>query len=291
MEYARAPFNTLFVTNDLLLHSFHKIFSNELQYFEESEARPILVDVSKTMFQKFQAGSSQMDQFLVAYWAIPHALLPSNEELKAVFEKRETTMRDNYTGEGEQPQAEFSDKELKDYLTKRFEKILPQVDVKYQEALKNTWAKIWEASETENDVLLLAYSPKFISENEIKQDYTQFRPRSHYTNSSFLKTYFMAMKWMMREKFYFGDPKLAETALHMVNSLPEQEEKKLTQLQNAVLALIGGDDDATIQDLKTFIKKYQLNTDSIKLSEPQLEELAELGKQKIISTSYTTEGV
>ena len=43
---------------------------------------------------------------------------------------------------------------------------------------------------------------KFIQENGIDQDYTQFRPRSHYTNSSFLKTYFMATKWLMRERFY-----------------------------------------------------------------------------------------
>ena len=42
------------MTDDLLLHTFHKIFSNELQYFEESQARPILAKLSETLFKKFQ---------------------------------------------------------------------------------------------------------------------------------------------------------------------------------------------------------------------------------------------
>jgi hypothetical protein len=69
--------------------------------------------------------------------------------------------------------------------------------------LNEAWKNIWEASNTDLDILLAAYAPDFIAENSIYQDYTQFRPRSHYNNSTFLKTYFMGMKWLMREKFYY----------------------------------------------------------------------------------------
>lgn len=204
-EYQRAPFNTLLVTDDLLLHTFHKIFSNELQYFEETQARPILAKLSETLFNTFKAGSSEMDQFLHAYWLIPHALLPSNEELLRVFQERENTMWDHYDyRSGQEPTAEFTDEELKNYLTKRFETLLKQVGPDYQQPLKSAWEHIWKAEQAKgSDFLLLAYSPEFIQKNALDQDYTQFRPRSHYVNSSFLKSYFMAMKWLMREKFYF----------------------------------------------------------------------------------------
>ncbi|MBO4531650.1 MAG: DUF3160 domain-containing protein [Paludibacteraceae bacterium] len=49
----------------------------------------------------------------------------------------------------------------------------------------------------------MAFSPDFISEHQILQNYTLFQPRSHYTDSNGLKTYFMAAKYIMREKFYF----------------------------------------------------------------------------------------
>jgi hypothetical protein len=86
------------VTNDLLLHTFHKIFSNELKYFEESSARVTLSNLSEKAFKHFLALSKSTKQpknltekasFLTAYRAIPYALLPSNDELKALFEKRQ----------------------------------------------------------------------------------------------------------------------------------------------------------------------------------------------------------
>lgn len=74
----------------------------------------------------------------------------------------------------------------------------------YHSALRQTWLEIWKAENHDNlDPLLLAYSSEFIKEKKIKQDFTQFKPRSHYTTSSFLKSYFMASKWLMREKLYF----------------------------------------------------------------------------------------
>lgn len=210
----RYPFNTLFVTNDLLLHTFHKIFSNELKYFEESSARVTLSDLSEKAFKHFLALSKSTKQdknlnekasFLTAYWAIPYALLPSNDELKALFEKRQEGL---YTSEStvEDPEleGEMTDNELKKYLGVRFESIAKQVPAKYQSALRQTWLEIWKAESYDGlDPLLLAYSPTFIQQKQIKQDFTQFKPRSHYTTSSFLKTYFMASKWLMREKFYF----------------------------------------------------------------------------------------
>jgi hypothetical protein len=63
--------------------------------------------------------------------------------------------------------------------------------------------QIFSAKDITPDPFMMSYSPDFIAINGIMQDYTQFAPRSHYTDNAELKTYFMAMKWLMREKFYF----------------------------------------------------------------------------------------
>jgi hypothetical protein len=87
--------------------------------------------------------------------------------------------------------------------------------------------QIFAAKEIVIDPFLANYSPDFVVINEIQQDYTQFTPRSHYTDNAELKTYFMAMKWLMREKFYFGDDKLTDAALVMVNNISDEDTARL----------------------------------------------------------------
>ena len=293
----RYPFNTLFVTNDLLLHVFHKIFSNELKYFEESSARVTLSNLSEKAFKHFLALSKSTKQdknlnekasFLTAYWAIPYALLPSNDELKSLFEKRQEGL---YTSEStvEDPEleGEMTDNELKKYLGVRFESIAKQVPAKYQSALRQTWLEIWKAESYDGlDPLLLAYSPTFIQQKQIKQDFTQFKPRSHYTTSSFLKTYFMASKWLMREKFYFWDQKLAETSLYMIKNMNSDLLKPILALQESIWVLIGDSDDVGIPQLQKFIASRD---GKISLSESDLETLSNLKPQKIASARYVTQ--
>lgn len=209
LEYERAPFNTLLISNDLLLHTFHKIFSNELQYFEESQARQILSQLSSRLFELFKQQTAndpkqqELYDFLTAYWAIPHALLVDNETLLEKLKARLREKREDFSNREDQ-EDDFSDEALKEYLEPRFEEILSQVAPDYQDALKNSWEAIWAATDPKaTDYLLDQFSPEYIRDQEIQQDYTQFKPRSHYTNSSFLKTYFMGMKWLMREKLYF----------------------------------------------------------------------------------------
>ena len=292
--YERYPYNTLLVTNDLLLHVFHKIFDNELQYFEESQARPTLANHAELMFNTFknaQAGNKELNEFLAAYWAIPYALLESNEDLIKTLDYREQHMWDNYDySTDETPKAEFSDEELKKYLDKRFDWIVTQVAKKYQEPLKSAWEKIWEWKETTPDVFLQAFSPKFIQENGIDQDYTQFRPRSHYTNSSFLKTYFMATKWLMRERFYIWDRNLASAALYLANAIPNDEwNNNLSPLMQQINSLIWSDDDTGIPMLKLFYQT-ELNWNIENFTDEIHEKLKEEAvHQRINSTAYKTD--
>lgn len=97
----------------------------------------------------------------------------------------------------------LSDEELKEIIMKNADNYLKDFTIEEQNIITNILDEILTATDVTQDVLLMSYSPDFILINQIKQDYTQFTPRSHYTDNAELKTYFMAMKWLMREKFYF----------------------------------------------------------------------------------------
>jgi len=87
----------------------------------------------------------------------------------------------------------------------------------------------------------------------LKFDYSQFKPRAHYTTDSLLKTYFIAMKWLMREKLFFADKKVATAGLIMVDNIKNDDLTEFTTFYNFIQKLIGEDDDVNISDLQKFI--------------------------------------
>jgi hypothetical protein len=78
------------ITNDLLLHSFHKLFDNTLKYYEETISRDTIKDLSQNLFEKFAnlaKSESNPDlkgtyEFLAAYWAVPAAILVEKEKME-----------------------------------------------------------------------------------------------------------------------------------------------------------------------------------------------------------------
>ena len=90
-EYERYPANTILITNDLLLHSFHKLFDNSLKYYEQTVARKTIKDLSNELFNKFvdlaenETDSELKDtyEFLAAYWSVPAIMLLDGGEFKS----------------------------------------------------------------------------------------------------------------------------------------------------------------------------------------------------------------
>ena len=103
----------------------------------------------------------------------------------------------------------------------------------------------------------------------------------------------MAMKWLMREKFYFGDDKLTNAALVMVSNITDEETKKLAELSEKIKKLIGGDDDLTLDSLSAWMKENNFTSPEsiLNITEEQKSELFKLVPQKIQSTDYRTTGV
>jgi hypothetical protein len=167
----------------------------------------------------------------------------------------------------------------------------------YKTLLPTLIEKILKAEEDRVEDLFLATVAKTDLRNEelqIQQDYTQFKPRSHYTDSSLLKTYFIATKWLMREKFYFTSPELTKIILVMGATIQEKDLINFENLFKQIKNLIGVDDDLTLFALQDFLQQQHLTTPEAILKQdiaPLQTQLSALQPQKISSTHYETPGV
>lgn len=294
-ENHRYSFNTILVTNDLLLHAYHRLFENSLKYYEETQARNTISLVAYNLATKFNGLALQetdpelkeIYKFLAAYWEVPVILTPDTENLKKFVE---------YWW-----YQDMDDEELKAYILERanmeadnFEK--RHGESEYPQAIINTVRDILNASDYRwSDHLILAFSPDFISDHQILQNYTLFQPRSHYTDSNGLKTYFMAAKYLMREKFYFWDENLVKAALVMVSQLDKWDLKEmwtldqLNSLYDMIANLIWTNDDLSLNWLIDWAKTNNFTEPEqiVKnLTKENIDELSKLVPQKIASSQY-----
>jgi hypothetical protein len=77
------------ITNDLVLHSFHKLFDNTLKYYEQTVSRDTIRELSLNLFDKFSTLAKnekngdlkETYEFLAAYWAVPASILVDKKEL------------------------------------------------------------------------------------------------------------------------------------------------------------------------------------------------------------------
>ena len=290
-EYERYPANTVLITNDLLLHSFHKLFDNTLKYYEQTIARNTIKDLSNELFEKFvdlaenETDSNLKDtyEFLAAYWAVPAILLLDKDDFRI-----KSNSKDYFVDLYSWPTND--DNEIRKIIENNEKEYLKKLSSPlYKKTIPGIIDEVLSANTLEDfDPFLGSYSPRFIVKNKIKQDYTQFMPRSHYTDNAELKTYFMAMKWLMREKFYFGDNNLTNAALIMVKNITDEDTQRLSELSAKIKKLIWWDDDLTLESLTKWMKENKINSvDRIKkLTKEQREDLFALVPQKIQSSAY-----
>lgn len=291
--FRRYPYNTVYITTDMLLHVYHKLFENSLIAYEEKTLRPQFAQVSIQLADHYldllNKASSPDEKhiygYLASYRAIEASLLPSQEDIFAQIDKQKSTNPEFNDLTDEQINAL-----IQEQATKNFSK-LPE---NYKKAATESIQLILAAKEMKYpDPLFALIMPTPPEPMEIiKQDYTQFTPRSHYTNDSLLKTYFMGAKWLMREKMYVADAKGAATALIMAHTIPADQLVILENMNDAIKRLIWSDDDMTITLLQKFLKDKNLSSPQAIISasadEKFRDELLALFQQKIISTSYQT---
>ena len=164
--YQRYPYNTLFVTSDLLLHIYHRLFDNGLKYYEEATARPMISDLAQGLFTKFtKLASSTTDpslkdnyEFLAAYRSIPYAILIPNSDLLDQINTNQNTSSDP------EQSADLTDAQIQKAIQQRMDAAVAKLSPTYKQAVQDTLQEVLKGANSEGaNILLETFSQKFLS--------------------------------------------------------------------------------------------------------------------------------
>lgn len=163
----------IFITSDTLLHLYHIQFDEILKNIEEREFFDKILLISKALFDKAKSDYEKCTDVTLK------EALRRNIAFTAVGLSLLQTPTDEYNGSEEIKTVEFS---IPDYVKNEIDQELAFI----------------EDQDGFHD------SPLFI----YREDYSQYKPRGHYTQSEKLKRYFKAMMWYGRMSFLIkgGDP-------------------------------------------------------------------------------------
>lgn len=246
----RVPVNAIYVNSDVVLHTYHVFFDRYLKRLEEYKLHPLLVSVidplQKKAFedlkneQKPEAKASL--QRVAGYLTIGKVLLETNAGSKPT----------TYYAEGEDTWAE-QDKTV-DKTEAAFLKNLEAYKDNFD---RDTYQKIQEeiklavkADGTATPPLFSIYDPKKTN------DYTQFTPRSHYTENSMLRSYFRSMMFFGRQSLPFGSKAGLEDSAVLTSLIKESGvEKEWAKLSDTTDFIAGASDDITFKQFSGAYEK------------------------------------
>jgi hypothetical protein len=295
--YNRKPHEALYISSDVALHLYHLLIDRSFQRIEEQKFQPMLRAMSESLFvdsiNKYNTALTQEEKDtykrLSVFYLIPLVVL---DTASLTDIKLEPADFETYAMFMEAEQKALENAGQADFVFSLDEKKYAGLDLADE---------IYNLAKAELDLIREAKtvtdSPLFTPLREYFQnDYTQFKPRSHYTKNSILKSYFIAMMWYGRMGFSLDSPDLTRDAITItgqVNTLMVGEEKladMYNKISTAVEFFVGEVDDLTPYEYTAMIKKIydesmdtgEFNDDAI-LAKFIKAAISELPKPRIVS--------
>ena len=238
----------VFVTTDLAAHSQHLMFDRTLQYLEEAFFLPRLKVLNEAFLSDLRAREPEAESYretldkAVLYFQVAQALLDLAPE--------------RYMSEERYGPPSF------EYVAKDKDAVLAGYPVEVWEEIE----KIDRAKGFENSSVFA-----FKNGTQAREDYSQYKPRGHYTKNGALAAYFRAMMWFGRIHFLIAQdgpsPLKAENgrssdsieltlamepiALLFVDVVKSDETlyRSWSDLFDPITALIGLSDDLSFKDV------------------------------------------
>ena len=289
----RQPENARLVTPDVMLHAFHKYFENSLEYLERFDLAPLLRRFlqqaqARALTYRDQSGGKLAARYEVvaAQLTVPLIIL-ENSQWPISYEERLKA------GGGESDLAEKPDlpESLEGALQglgKYQKRFSPEVFGRMAQEIKN----IYQAAGVGVSPLYGQYA----QEGEVKTDYTQFTPRSHYAKTSLLRAYFRAMMYLGRNSYLLNNPEGISDALLLAHLMaspgPDGQPlvKDWQKLMEITAFYAGAPDDIGYPEWRNFVVKV-LGTEKFSPAEavnPEVltkiaQQLPELKAARILS--------
>jgi hypothetical protein len=297
----RKPENARLVTPDVLLHAFHKYFENSLEYLERFDLAPLLrrfLSQAQANALKYRGQSSgklaARYELVAAQLTVPLVLL-SNAQWSKSYEERLKGGWDEKTLADKPDIAETVAGALKE-LARYQKQFSPEVFGRLTQEIKH----IYQAEGVGVSPLYGQYG----REGEVKTDYTQFTPRSHYAKTSLLRAYFRAMMYLGRNSYLLSSPEAVSDALLLAYLMasPGPDGQPLAQdwqkLMEITSFYAGSSDDIGYPEWRNFVVKV-LGTEKFTPTEavnPEVlskisQHLAELRPPRILSDVIISDAV
>lgn len=272
-EHYREPDDALFISSDAALHLYHILIDRSFQKIEEEKFQPMLKQMTRALFADSMGKYQEADEGLLkdtysrlaAYYLIPLVVLDSAdlsatdlspedfgtyaEYLEAQVQARETASQQDLEFSLDAPV--YGGYELDDFI---FQTARQELDL------------IQDSQGVSPSALFTPLRPDF------ENDYSQFKPRSHYTKNDILKSYFIAMMWYGRMGFTLDSPELTRDAIAItgqINTLKAGDgniSDMYATLSSAIEFFVGEVDDLTPYQYTDLMQKHfgsQITTDEL----------------------------
>lgn len=209
--WSRSPGQAKFITADLAMHAYHRFFSQALEFIEQRQLRARLEDVlekamasARELKKNAPAEARARLEIVEAQFAAAWCVLGRETPGGRVEEESDPEIR----REMKRANPPTDPRTVTERLADQTKEFSPEVAAR----LKAEVAQIMSTEPTGTAGLFSEYDPSKTP------DYSQFRPRSHYTKSEELKGYFRAMMFLGRNG-YALNPESGPLALGLTDSL------------------------------------------------------------------------
>lgn len=241
----REPENTKLVTPDIVLHAYHKYFDLTLSELEMKELSPILEGFLTNIIENIKAEPSKANTDVAGRY---QNILAQMIVGKVLIENRSPAKPEYFNSPEEEIAYSNRDKTIDGFANalKIFAKYSGALNPELRKKALDELSLIYEAEGVAISPLWGQYK------DELKADYTQFTPRSHYTKNSALRAYFRAMMYLGRNSYLFGKDVGIKDANLLTALLPASAWQRITDITEFYA---GPSDDITYIEWRDFVEK------------------------------------
>jgi len=204
--FDRKPEETVLVTPDIVLHAYHKYFELTLKQLEQNELGTYLGNFLTSLQENLAtATNNSSGTVLERYQNLQAQILLA----RVLWENKSAAKPAFFENPDDQDKYLEADKTVDSYenglkILNKYTGNLPKdLTAEIQMDLKSIYDTSGQASQ-----LFGQYS------DELKTDFTQYTPRSHYTENSTLRAYFRTMMYLGRSSYFLKkDVGILDTSL------------------------------------------------------------------------------
>ncbi len=293
--YDRKPEDAVLVTPDTMLHAYHKYFELTLEQLEQHDLSVALGDFLSGLHKNIaQAAKNSRGDVKARYQNIEAQVVLA----RVLFENKNGAKPDYFNSPAEEEKYTNQDAtadsvgNAKNILKKYSGDLSPEL----VKAITADIEEIYAAKNIGASPLFKQYDP------EIKTDYTQFTPRSHYAKNSALRAYFRTMMYLGRSSYLLHSPLgIADTNL-LVKQMGVKNGSVMpldawNKISTITSFYAGQSDDISYNEYKAFVSSVLGTTlsDDMLIAKENVEKLSsnlgKLRKPKILSDVIIDEDI